>query len=93
MIACACDPGLFEKTLSNLVEAKSRGAYSVLVCDETFEVPDGVADFTVRLPHTDPLLSPLVTVVFLQCIAYKTAVLRGADVDRPRNLAKSVTVE
>ena len=53
----------------------------------------GLADYQLRLPKTLPLLSPIVTSIPLQLVAYEIAVLRGCDVDRPRNLAKSVTVE
>ncbi|GHU45801.1 glutamine--fructose-6-phosphate aminotransferase [isomerizing] [Clostridia bacterium] len=91
VIAIATQPDLFDKTASNIREVQSRGAMVVAVCTEGREIPD--ADFIVTLPYTDAILTPLVAVVPLQLIAYYTAALRGNDVDRPRNLAKSVTVE
>ncbi len=93
VFALASDPELFEKTASNIREVKSRGGFVILVCNENIENAESYADAVFRIPHADPLLSPLLTVAFAQCIAYKTTVLRGYDVDHPRNLAKSVTVE
>ena len=93
VFALAADSKLFEKTASNIREVKSRGGYVILVCNENLENADGFADTVFRLPDVDPLLSPMVTVTFSQCVAYKTTLLRGYDVDHPRNLAKSVTVE
>lgn len=72
---------------------KARGAFVILVCEPELEVEDGVADITIKLPKADQLLMPMVAAVPLQLIAYYTAVLKGNDVDKPRNLAKSVTVE
>lgn len=75
-------------------EAKARGAKVTLVCKEGIEMTGDVADYIVHVPAAaDDILMPLVTVVPLQLIAYYTSVLRGCDVDKPRNLAKSVTVE
>ena len=93
VFAIATDPKLYMKTLSNALEVKSRGGFLILLCDEELNSAEFSADITVRLPHSDPLLSPMVAVAFLQSIAYKTAILRGYDADKPRNLAKSVTVE
>ena len=93
VFALASDPELFEKTASNIREVKSRGGFVILVCNENIENAESYADAVFRIPHADPLLSPLLTVAFAQCIAYKTTVLRGYDVDHPLNLAKSVTVE
>lgn len=93
VIAVATQKGLLEKTVSNIKEVKARGAMVILVCGETTDIDDGVADYIVRLPETDELLMPLVAAVPLQLIAYYTSVLKGCDVDKPRNLAKSVTVE
>jgi glucosamine--fructose-6-phosphate aminotransferase (isomerizing) len=92
VIAIATQSSLFEKTLSNVREVKSRGAKVVMICGENLSA-DSAADYPVVLPQVNELLMPLVTVVPLQMIAYYTAVLRGCDVDMPRNLAKSVTVE
>ena len=69
------------------------GAMVILVCGKDIEVEDNVADIIIRLPEADEVLMPMVAAVPLQLIAYYTAVLKGCDVDKPRNLAKSVTVE
>ena len=95
VIAVATQTGIIPKTISNIVEVKSRGAKIILVCTETCarELKDGVADFVVEVPHSDELLMPITAVVPLQLLAYYTAIHRGSDPDKPRNLAKSVTVE
>lgn len=93
VFALAADSKLFEKTASNIREVKSRGGYVILVCNEKIENAEEFADIVFRLPDVNALLSPMVTVTFSQCIAYKTTLMRGYDVDHPRNLAKSVTVE
>ncbi len=93
VIAVATQKGLIEKTISNIKEVKARGAMVVLVCGETLDIEDGVADCIIRLPEVDEILMPTVAAIPLQLIAYYTSVLKGCDVDKPRNLAKSVTVE
>jgi glucosamine--fructose-6-phosphate aminotransferase (isomerizing) len=93
VIAVATQTALIEKTVSNIKEVKARGAMVVLVCDEELDIEDGIADCIIRLPKTDEILMPSVAAVPLQLIAYYTSVLKGCDVDKPRNLAKSVTVE
>lgn len=93
VIAIATQRELFEKMCSNVKEVKSRGAFVVMVCREDMSVEEESADYKLTLPVVSDLLMPLVTVVPLQLIAYYTAVYRGNDVDKPRNLAKSVTVE
>ena len=83
----------YERTISNIKEAKARGASIVaLVTEGDREVRD-MADHLIVLPHTNELLSSILEVVPLQLLAYHVGVLRGCDVDQPRNLAKSVTVE
>jgi glucosamine--fructose-6-phosphate aminotransferase (isomerizing) len=84
---------LWEKLLSNIAEVHSRGATVVLVADDGDEEAAAVADHVLWVPTTDPLLSPVVGVIPLQQLAYRLARLHGHDVDRPRNLAKTVTVE
>jgi glutamine---fructose-6-phosphate transaminase (isomerizing) len=84
---------LWEKLLSNIAEVHSRGATVVLVADDGDDEAAAVADHVLWVPPTDPLLSPVVGVVPLQQLAYGLARLHGHDVDRPRNLAKTVTVE
>jgi glucosamine--fructose-6-phosphate aminotransferase (isomerizing) len=84
---------LWEKLLSNIAEVRSRGATVVLLADDGDEEAAAVADHVLWVPPTDPLLSPVVGVVPLQQLAYRLARLHGHDPDRPRNLAKTVTVE
>ena len=93
VIAVATQKKLIEKTVSNIKEVKARGAMVVLICDGSIEVDDDVADYIIRLPQTDEQLMPMAAAAPLQLIAYYTSVLKGNDVDKPRNLAKSVTVE
>ncbi len=93
VIALATQKQVYEKTISNAKETKSRGAKILLFTTRDAVVPDGVADYVVRLDDYDDLLMPLQLIVPLQLFAYYMAVLRGCDVDKPRNLAKSVTVE
>ena len=93
VIAVATQTSLLEKTISNVKEVKARGAMVILVCDETVEVESDVADYIIKVPKISEQLMPMLAIVPLQLIAYYTAVHRGNDVDKPRNLAKSVTVE
>ena len=93
VIALATQKQVYEKTISNAKETKSRGARVILFTTKDVVVPEGVADYVVRLDDYDELLMPLQLIVPLQLFAYYMAVLRGCDVDKPRNLAKSVTVE
>jgi glucosamine--fructose-6-phosphate aminotransferase (isomerizing) len=86
------DP-LYRKTLSNLEEVRVRGGIIVAVASECDREIAMVSDHVVRIPGTDPLLNPLLAALPLQLLAYHAAVIRGCDVDKPRNLAKSVTVE
>ncbi|HET8712377.1 MAG TPA: glutamine--fructose-6-phosphate transaminase (isomerizing) [Gemmatimonadales bacterium] len=84
---------VYAKVLSNMQEVKARGGRIVAVTTEGNGDLGTLADYQLRVPATAPLLSPIITVIPLQLLAYHIAVLRGCDVDRPRNLAKSVTVE
>jgi len=93
VIALATQKQVYEKTISNARETKSRGARVILFTTKDTVVPEGVADYIVRLDEYEDLLMPLQLIVPLQLFAYYMAVLRGCDVDKPRNLAKSVTVE
>ena len=93
VIGVLTQPALYEKTVSNMVECKSRGAY--LMCLTTFgnyNIED-TADFTVYMPKTDPHFATSLAVIPLQLLGYYVSVAKGLDVDKPRNLAKSVTVE
>ncbi len=93
VIALATQSSLFEKTASNVKEVKSRGALVILICSEDAVEDATSVDIKIPLPRMNELLMPLVSLVPMQLIAYYTSVLRGCDVDMPRNLAKSVTVE
>ena len=84
----------YEKTLSNIQEVKARnGIVIAVVCDQDAEEVGKIADYTIAIPATTELLLPILEIVPLQLLAYHIAVRRGCDVDQPRNLAKSVTVE
>lgn len=93
VIAVATQSELIEKTISNIKEVKSRGAKVTVICSEDVEEDKSIANHLVKLPKVDDILMPMLAVVPMQYIAYYTAVLKGCDVDQPRNLAKSVTVE
>ena len=93
VIALATQKQMYEKTISNAKETRSRGARVLLFTTKNAVVPEGVADAVIRLDEYEDILMPLQLIVPLQLFAYYMAVLRGCDVDKPRNLAKSVTVE
>ena len=93
VVGVSTQHSLAEKTFSNIKECKTRGARILLVCSNDAEVPEGLVDDIIRLPQIDDLFAPLAAIIPLQLFAYYMAVLRGCDVDKPRNLAKSVTVE
>jgi glucosamine--fructose-6-phosphate aminotransferase (isomerizing) len=84
---------LYEKVISNIEEVRSRGGHVIAVATEGDEQIEGLAEEVLYIPDVAETIQPLVTVVPLQLLAYHAAVLRGCDVDKPRNLAKSVTVE
>ena len=81
-----------QKTVSNIQECRARGAKIILIHEEGDDIAEE-ADISISVGSTDPMLSPLLTVIPLQLLAYQTGLARGCDVDKPRNLAKSVTVE
>lgn len=93
VFAFATESTVFEKLISNIREVKARGASVLLITPEGFAVPEDTADTIIRLPDISELFLPLCAVVPAQLLAYYTAVGLGCDVDKPRNLAKSVTVE
>ncbi len=93
VIAVATQSALYEKTVSNIKEVKARGAKVIMICKESDNVGEDVADFVLKIPNFEEILLPMLVCVPLQLIAYYTSVQRGNDVDQPRNLAKSVTVE
>jgi glucosamine--fructose-6-phosphate aminotransferase (isomerizing) len=93
VIALATQPDLFDKTLSNIKEVKARGAEVVTLTFASDHDTEDLGDHIIHLPPTHPVLAPILAVVPLQLFAYYAAVFRGCAVDKPRNLAKSVTVE
>jgi glucosamine--fructose-6-phosphate aminotransferase (isomerizing) len=98
VVAIAADDGVFEKALGNIQEAKARGGRIIVVTSESRaqafdEILHEGRDHVLAVPDSHPLMSPVVMVIPLQLLAYHVASLRGCDVDQPRNLAKSVTVE
>ncbi len=94
LIVIAPSGPLFDKTVSNMQEAKARGARVVLISDkEGLALAGDDAEATIEMPSVHPLIAPLVYAVPVQLLAYHVAVAKGTDVDQPRNLAKSVTVE
>ncbi|MFO1066232.1 MAG: glutamine--fructose-6-phosphate transaminase (isomerizing) [Pirellulales bacterium] len=84
---------VYEKVLSNLQEVKARGGPVIALVDHDDPQVDRLADEVIRIPQAEDFLQPIVAAIPLQLLAYEIAVLRGCDVDKPRNLAKSVTVE
>lgn len=93
VVAVATQQRIIEKMWSNIKEVKTRGARVLLITGADSIVPDGLVDDIIRLPEVDDFLAPLAAILPLQLFAYYMSVLRGCDVDKPRNLAKSVTVE
>ena len=93
VVFVAPDDEVFQKVRSNMQEVRARGGRIVAVTSEGADDLGDLVERQLRVPVTHPLLSPVVTAIPLQLLAYHIAVLRGCDVDRPRNLAKSVTVE
>ncbi|GIL13435.1 MAG: glutamine--fructose-6-phosphate aminotransferase [isomerizing] [Chloroflexota bacterium] len=93
VVTLALKDGLYEKMISQIEQAKARGGLVIAVATEDDTFIASKADHVLYVPQTPPLLSPVAAVIPLQLLAYHIAVRRGADVDQPRNLAKSVTVE
>ena len=83
----------YEKTLSNIQEVKARKGHVIAIVTEGDTEVKGMADFVIEIPQTDEAFVPLLATIPLQLLAYHIAVMRGCNVDQPRNLAKSVTVE
>ena len=93
VVVLATKGPLYEKTLSNIQEVRARGGKVIAIATEGDEEIPRLAQDVIYVPEVHPLLAPIVSVVPLQLLAYEIAVLLGRDVDQPRNLAKSVTVE
>ena len=94
VVVMAPRDGLFDKTVSNMQEVMARGGQVLLISDRAgiAAAQDGIWQ-SIEMPQVDPVLAPILYAVPAQLIAYHTAVAKGTDVDQPRNLAKSVTVE
>ena len=93
VVALATQPALFQKTISNMVEVKARGAFVMAVTNEGNKEIEKASDYVIYIPETNPYFTNSLAIIPLQLFAYYVAVGRGCDVDKPRNLAKSVTVE
>ena len=93
VIALATDEDLYEKTISNIKEVKARGAYVLLLISDDLSIAPDYYDDVLVVPKVDKLIQGILTVIPLQLLAYEIAKLRGCEIDQPRNLAKSVTVE
>ena len=83
----------YEKVVSNIQEVKARKGKIIAIVTEGDTIVKQLADYVIEIPDADDLLMPLIAVVPLQLLSYHIAVMRGCNVDQPRNLAKSVTVE
>ena len=93
VIAVITDKKIADKTISNIKEVKSRGAFVILIINDNIKVETEVADKIIRIPTTNDFTQSIITAIPLQLIGYETAKLLGRDIDKPKNLAKSVTVE
>jgi len=93
VIALVTQEDLYEKTLSNIKEVKARDAYVMAIAMAGDEEVGKSVDKVITIPRVSPFLAPIIAVIPLQLLAYYASVARGNDVDNPRNLAKSVTVE
>jgi glucosamine--fructose-6-phosphate aminotransferase (isomerizing) len=93
VVIIAPNDAVYNKVLSNVQEVKARGGRIIAVVTEGNGDLDGMVDHVIPVPPTIDMLTPILTTIPLQLLAYHIAVMRGCDVDMPRNLAKSVTVE
>jgi glutamine---fructose-6-phosphate transaminase (isomerizing) len=93
VVVLAPQGAVYRKTMGNIEEVKVRGGIVIAVATEGDDEIARIADYTIYIPDSDPLLSPFLSTIPLQLFAYHMAIKRGCDVDKPRNLAKSVTVE
>jgi glucosamine--fructose-6-phosphate aminotransferase (isomerizing) len=93
VVTIAVQDNVYDKMISQIEQVKARGGIVIAVCNEGDEAVQAKADYALTIPRTHPLLTPILAVLPMQLLAYHLAVRRGCDVDQPRNLAKSVTVE
>jgi glucosamine--fructose-6-phosphate aminotransferase (isomerizing) len=93
VVVIATKRGHYEKVVSNIQEVKARKGQIIAIINEGDEAVKGMANHYIEIPETEEFLMPLLSVIPLQLLSYHIAVMRGCNVDQPRNLAKSVTVE
>lgn len=93
VIVLATNSCTYDKVVSNIQEVKTRKGFVIAIINEGDKMIPEIADFCIEIPQVDELLSPIVSVIPLQLLSYHIAKMRGCNVDQPRNLAKSVTVE
>jgi glucosamine--fructose-6-phosphate aminotransferase (isomerizing) len=93
VVVIATKQGHYEKVVSNIQEIKARDGKIIAVVNEGDSTIKEMADWVLEIPHTEEAFTPLLTTIPLQLLSYHIAVMRGCNVDQPRNLAKSVTVE
>jgi glucosamine--fructose-6-phosphate aminotransferase (isomerizing) len=93
VVVVATDGPVYGKVVSNIEEVRARGADVIAVATEGNDAIDEIASVVLRVPRCDPVVAAMVAIVPLQLLAYHIACLRGLNVDQPRNLAKTVTVE
>jgi len=93
VVVLAPRDAVYRKTMGNIEEVKVRDGIVIAVATEGDEEIAQKADYTIYIPEADPSIAPILSTIPLQLFAYQMAVVRGCDVDKPRNLAKSVTVE
>jgi glucosamine--fructose-6-phosphate aminotransferase (isomerizing) len=93
VVFLAMKDSTYDKVISNIEEVAARQGSVIAITDDESEELNKLCEYVVRIPRVEEFLAPLVTVVPLQLLSYHIAVMRGCDVDQPRNLAKSVTVE
>ena len=91
VVSIMTDKNLVEKTVSNIQEVITRGAKTLVITNQ--DIDDNMFDMTIKIPKTNPFISPILSIIPLQLFAYYISKEKGLDVDKPRNLAKSVTVE
>ena len=93
VVCVAVQDSVYEKMLSNVEQVRARGGHVIAIISTGDSRVQAKADYVIEVPQTLPLLTPLLTVIPMQLLSYHIALRRGCDVDQPRNLAKSVTVE
>jgi glucosamine--fructose-6-phosphate aminotransferase (isomerizing) len=93
VIVIATNKSAYDKVVSNIMEVKARKGIVIAIVQDGDKEISKIADYTIEIPETEEPLTPLLSVIPLQLLSYHIAVLRGCNVDQPRNLAKSVTVE